>query len=70
MNLAPPTIDLKMFERGLSMSGDEGAVKARKKRLSKKQRGFQALLRERHQNLQRDPSPKSLLDRQMASIES
>ena len=69
MNLVPPSIDLNMFERGLSMSGEEGGSKARKKRLSKKQRGFQALLRERHQNMQRDPSPKTLLDRQMASIE-
>jgi hypothetical protein len=70
LNLAPPTIDINMFERGMSMSGGEGAEKPKKKRLSKKQKGFQALLRGRHQNTQRDHSPKTLLDRQIAGIES
>ena len=40
LNLAPPSIDLKMFERGMNMSSENGETKTRKKKLSKKQKGF------------------------------
>jgi hypothetical protein len=41
-----------MFEKGMSMSdGTEAVAKPAKTKLSTKQKGFQALLRERHANM-------------------
>ena len=65
LNLEPPKIDLRMFESGMSLTGEKPQ---KKKKLSVKQRNFRKLLQERHVNTQRDLNPKSLLDHQIESI--
>jgi len=68
LNLEPPKINLNMFD---NMNLDDGPSGAKPvKKLSTKQRRFQAMLKSRAADMHRDKNPKSLLDHQMESIEN
>ena len=54
-----------MFD-SLSLGGEN---RQKKKKLSTKQRAYQSLIKEKEISMQLEKNPKSLLDRQLESIE-
>ena len=57
--MAPPSINLDLFENGMSIAQKS----EKKKKLSVKQRKFQKLLADKEKNMQREKNPQNLLEK-------